>query len=208
MPDYTPLSKLSAGELAVVVYETAALCFYNFRNYLNLAIFRVNLKRIGLTLHPDARIVGSPNTKNFKISGDVFIGMFTVVAIASDKRGGGSIGSIVLGSNVYIGDQCNLRATGGELRIGSDVLIADHVSIVTSNHGFRLGSPICNQPWNNSPVGVIIEDDCWIGSHAVILPGSHIGKGAIVAAGALVNSHVPAYEIWGGIPAKKISVRK
>lgn len=44
----------------------------------------------------------------------------------------------------------------------------------------------------------------WIGANAVILRGVSIGDGAIVAAGAVVNHDIPAHEIWGGIPAKKI----
>ena len=42
------------------------------------------------------------------------------------------------------------------------------------------------------------------GANAVILRGVSIGDGAIVAAGAVVNHDIPAHEIWGGIPAKKI----
>lgn len=44
----------------------------------------------------------------------------------------------------------------------------------------------------------------WIGANAVILRGVSIGDGAIVVAGAVVKHDIPAHEIWGGIPAKKI----
>lgn len=44
----------------------------------------------------------------------------------------------------------------------------------------------------------------WIGANAVILRGVSIGDGAIIVAGAVVNHDIPAYEVWGGIPAKKI----
>ena len=50
---------------------------------------------------------------------------------------------------------------------------------------------------------VIIGDSVWIGANAVILKSVKIGEGAVIAAGAVVNCDVPAYEIWGGIPAKK-----
>jgi acetyltransferase-like isoleucine patch superfamily enzyme len=43
--------------------------------------------------------------------------------------------------------------------------------------------------------------------NATILPGVTVGKGAIIAAGAVVNRSVPPYEIWGGVPAKKIADR-
>ena len=48
----------------------------------------------------------------------------------------------------------------------------------------------------------------WIGTGAKILKGVSIENGAVIAAGAIVNSNVKAYEIYGGIPAKKISDRK
>ena len=58
----------------------------------------------------------------------------------------------------------------------------------------------------NKPEGydkdVIIEKDVWIGSNVTILAGVHVGRGATLAAGAVVNKDVPAYCIVGGIPAK------
>ena len=54
---------------------------------------------------------------------------------------------------------------------------------------------------------VIIEDHVWIGSRVQILPGVKIGRGAVIAAGAVVTKDVPANEIWGGVPAKRIGIR-
>ena len=44
-------------------------------------------------------------------------------------------------------------------------------------------------------------DDVWIGAGSVLLDGARIGKGAVIAAGAVVDGEVPPYEIWGGVPA-------
>jgi acetyltransferase-like isoleucine patch superfamily enzyme len=49
---------------------------------------------------------------------------------------------------------------------------------------------------------IVIEDDVWIGTHAVILPGVRIGRGAVVAAGAIVTRDVPAGVIVAGVPAR------
>ena len=49
---------------------------------------------------------------------------------------------------------------------------------------------------------MIIEKDVWIGANVTILSGVHIGRGATIAAGAVVNKDVPPYSIVGGIPAK------
>jgi acetyltransferase-like isoleucine patch superfamily enzyme len=55
---------------------------------------------------------------------------------------------------------------------------------------------------------IVIEDDVWIRANAVITPDVIIGKGAVVAAGAVVTSDVPPYQIVGGVPAKTIANRK
>ena len=54
---------------------------------------------------------------------------------------------------------------------------------------------------------IIVEDDVWIGSNAVVLSGVHIEQGAVIAAGAVVNKDVPAYAIVGGVPARIIGYR-
>ena len=55
---------------------------------------------------------------------------------------------------------------------------------------------------------VIIEDYVFIGPRSIILPGVKIGKGAVVAAGAVVSKDVAPYAIVGGVPAKIIGERK
>lgn len=54
---------------------------------------------------------------------------------------------------------------------------------------------------------IIVDDDVWIGYRAIILSGVHLGKGAIIAAGAVVTKDVPPYAIVGGNPAKVIKYR-
>jgi virginiamycin A acetyltransferase len=54
---------------------------------------------------------------------------------------------------------------------------------------------------------IIIEDEVWIGTNALILSGLTIGKGAIIAAGSIVTKDVPPYSIYGGNPAKLIKYR-
>ena len=54
---------------------------------------------------------------------------------------------------------------------------------------------------------IIIENDVWIGVNAIVLKGVCIEKGAVIAAGAVVNQLIPSNEIWGGVPAKKIGDR-
>ena len=53
----------------------------------------------------------------------------------------------------------------------------------------------------------MIGDDVWIGTNAIILNGTNIGDGSVIGAGSVVTKDIPCYEIWGGIPAKKIRDR-
>lgn len=113
-------------------------------------------------------------------------------------------GSLAIGCRTYIGSHANLRAAGGAIEIGDDVIIAQHVSLIASNHGMSPDSPYRDQPWDEKSTGVTIENGCWIGCGVVLLPGVNIGRGAIIAAGAVVNKPVPPFEIWGGVPARRI----
>ncbi|MGN1313974.1 MAG: CatB-related O-acetyltransferase [Lachnospiraceae bacterium] len=54
---------------------------------------------------------------------------------------------------------------------------------------------------------IIVDDDVWIGCRAMILSGVHIGQGAVIAAGSVVNKDVPPYAVVGGVPAKIMKYR-
>jgi acetyltransferase-like isoleucine patch superfamily enzyme len=53
----------------------------------------------------------------------------------------------------------------------------------------------------------VIEDDVWIGHGATVLKGVRIGRGAVVAAGAVVTRNVEPYTVVGGVPARLIGRR-
>ncbi len=94
----------------------------------------------------------------------------------------------------------------GGVKIGNYVRITAHTIIVAPQHIFkRRDIPICEQGIESK--GIIIEDDVWIGAHCTILDGVKIGKGAIIAAGAVVTKDVAPYSTVGGVPAKLIKVR-
>jgi acetyltransferase-like isoleucine patch superfamily enzyme len=54
---------------------------------------------------------------------------------------------------------------------------------------------------------IVLEQDVWLGANAVVLKGVKIARGAIIAAGAVVTTDVPQFEIWGGVPARKLGER-
>ena len=80
--------------------------------------------------------------------------------------------------------------------IGSNCAISWDVVIMDSDMHFMTPDGV----EDNKPV--IIEDNVWIGCRCIILKGVRIGKGAIVAAGAIVTKDVPSYTIVGGVPAR------
>ncbi|WP_208112337.1 acyltransferase [Pedobacter metabolipauper] len=93
-----------------------------------------------------------------------------------------------------------------KIEIGNDCMIAPFVYIVDSNHQIAREIKINQQPNETAPIR--IEDDVWIASNVTILKGVTIATGAVIAANSVLNQSVPAYEIWGGSPAKKIGERK
>jgi maltose O-acetyltransferase len=111
---------------------------------------------------------------------------------------------------IEIGDRSGLGINSliGVTTIGNDVMMGPEVMIISENHNFsELGKPMTLQGIE-SPRRVVIQDDVWIGARAIILPGRKIGKGAIIAAGAVVTKNVPEYAIVGGNPARIIRFRK
>lgn len=106
-----------------------------------------------------------------------------------------------VGSFSNINKRSLLDGRGGELTIGNCVDIAQEVNIWTLEHDYN--APL----YTAKGESVIIDDYAWIASRATILPGVHIGKGAVVAAGAVVTKDVPPMTIVGGVPAKVIGKR-
>ncbi len=112
--------------------------------------------------------------------------------------------TIKIGDNTTVGYHTFLFASAS-IEIGANCLIAPFVYIVDSDHGIEKSTLINQQP--NITAKITIGNDVWLGTGCKILKGVTIGDGAVIAAGALVKSDVPAYAIYGGIPAKEISQR-
>lgn len=127
-----------------------------------------------------------------------FIGHFTYIVIGVDTQKN-RCDRLLVGHNTFIGEQNNIRASGGSIAIGSNCLIAQSVTIVASNHA--RGKFGATEDLDRSKTGVVIGDRVWIGAGSTILPGVTIGDGAIVGAGAVVTKSVPPGVVVGGVPA-------
>jgi acetyltransferase-like isoleucine patch superfamily enzyme len=121
---------------------------------------------------------------------------------------------IVIGANVYIGKDVHVEANA---HIDDFALLANRVSIVgAQDHDMRqIGVPVRFSTWigdrpKDDPIRAQraeIGKDVWVGYGATILSGVKIGRGAIIAAGAVVTRDVSAYEIVAGVPAVRIGLR-
>jgi acetyltransferase-like isoleucine patch superfamily enzyme len=110
-----------------------------------------------------------------------------------------------IGDHTKIAHHCRLTI-GKEIRIGRHCLVASNVCMFdSSGHATdpelrRQGSP----PPEDRVRPITLEDNVWIGRHAIIFPGVTIGEGSIVSAGAVVMTDVPPYTVVAGNPARKI----
>ena len=123
----------------------------------------------------------------------VYLGRFVELATTED-------GSLTVGADTSIQDYSVMI---GDIQIGAHCIFAPNVHVASHNHHFR-----DNPPWlirdqdvafaQGKTAPVIIEDDCWIGRNAVILPGVYVGRGAVIGANCVVSRDVRPYEVHAG----------
>nr|WP_168122752.1 acyltransferase [Paenibacillus sp. HB172176] len=99
----------------------------------------------------------------------------------------------IQGGVVFDYSHCWLIAIGDRVTIAPEAYILAHDASSKALIGYT------------KIARVVIEDDCFIGARAIIMPGVRVGKGSIVAAGSVVTQSVPPYTVVGGNPARVIS---
>ena len=129
----------------------------------------------------------------------------TVIALGDSRNG---YGELVVGRNTWIGQYNNFRlGAGSKIKVGANCLISQFCSLVAANHIISGRKNIIDAPLDESRLGLTIEDGVWIGAGATVLPDVVVGEGAVIGAGAVVATSVPPFEIWGGVPARRIGSR-
>lgn len=118
--------------------------------------------------------------------------------------------NIVIGNDVYIGPGPTFIADVTGIEIGNKVMFGPNVSIFGGNHNSSVVGEFMfdvkiKRPGDDQKV--VIENDVWVGGGATILKGVCLGRGCIVAAGAVVTEDVSPYEIVAGVPAKVVGKR-
>jgi acetyltransferase-like isoleucine patch superfamily enzyme len=109
---------------------------------------------------------------------------------------------IWIGDDSLIGEYTVIRGQGG-VTIGNRVYTSPMTQLIAVNHVFSDPErPFIDQ--GITAQGIVIEDDVWLGANAVITDGVRVGKGAVVAASAVVTRDVPPHTVVAGIPAKVV----
>ncbi len=127
-----------------------------------------------------------------------------------DPFGHYSYETIYIGSDVFIGDGAKIMGTDSKIFIGDKVMFGPNVTLMAGDHNTgEIGRYMYDvhekRPQDDQPI--IIQDDVWIGSGAIILKGVTLGTGSIVGAGAVVTRSTNPYSIVVGNPAKMLRKR-
>ena len=114
----------------------------------------------------------------------------------NDKVSVGAYSGVGVNSELY-----------GPVIIGDHVMMGPEVVMYTQNHEFMDSETIIRNQGYREYDPIIIGNDVWIGRRVIILPGVHIGDGAVIGAGAVVAKDIPSYSIAVGNPVRIIGYR-
>lgn len=127
-----------------------------------------------------------------------------------DPDGLYSYKNIHVGDNVNLGYRPVLMAELSEIKMGSHIMFGPNVVVIGGGHNITvIGQQMIkvHEKTGNEDLGVIIEDDVWVGARAIILRGVCVGRGSIIGAGTVVNKSIPPYSIVVGNPARIVGFR-
>ncbi len=158
-------------------------------------------------IHPTARISALADIEPSIRGTRVIVGPSSMIdSFVKIKPAGGS-GDVRIGAGSFINSGCVLYSGHG-ITIGNDVLVAANCTFAASNHAIDdMDRIIRDQGVMPSRGGIVIEDNVWIGANCVLLDGSYIETGCVVAAGAVVRGRLTKNHIYGGVPARPLRPR-
>lgn len=123
----------------------------------------------------------------------------------------GNMKNIYLYENTCLASHSWISVTNAKFIVKSNCSIAERLTVHTGNHAMIVGRFCSSITEADKPKGydndVIVESDVWIGCNVTLLSGVHIGRSAIIAAGAVVAKDVLPYSVVGGVPARFIKFK-
>ena len=139
-----------------------------------------------------------------KLGKGVRIEKGTILSLGDDFQGHGRL---TMGEDTWVGQYNNFRTGNATISIGKSCLISQFCSLIGANHTLSKDRPIRESPLDTRKQGVTLADDVWLGVGASVMPGVSIGRGGVIGANSVVTESVPVYEVWAGVPARKIGER-
>jgi galactoside O-acetyltransferase len=115
----------------------------------------------------------------------------------------GNPSNVILGKNISLNNAI-LNAASGRIIIGDNVIFGHGIILTTGTHDYHKKGLDRIKAWPRSGHDIVIEDGAMIGSGAIILGKTRIGRNAVVGAGSLVNRDVEPDTLVAGVPAKVI----
>jgi acetyltransferase-like isoleucine patch superfamily enzyme len=156
----------------------------------------------GVTLERGA-IVDGLSTRGIELGDNVVIGPYSVVRASSPSNIG--LG-MRMGRNSAV-DAYSFIGASGFVDIGENVIMGQHVAFHAENHNYtRIDVPIKQQ--GTCRIGIVIENDCWVGSNVIFLDGAYVEAGCVIGAGSVVKGRIPRDSVAVGVPARVVKSRK
>ena len=156
----------------------------------------------GVTLERGV-IIDALMRNGVELGGNVMIGPYAVLVCAPMTNLGEGI---KMGANSAVG-AFSFLGSSGPITIGENVIMGQHVSFHPENHNIeRTDIPIRDQA--TTRVGIVVEDDVWVGANVTFLDGARVGRGSVIGAGAVVRGEIPAWSVAVGVPARVVRTRK
>ena len=166
----------------------------------NVRLRFANLIQLGRGCYIDENVYIHACPNGVEIGANTFVMHGAVLHVYNFRNLPNS--GIKIGRDSLIGEYTIIRGQGG-VHIGDRVYTSPMTQLIAVNHMFEdPHKPFIEQ--GITAQGIVVEDDVWLGANVVITDGVRIGRGAVVAAGAVVTQDVPPHTIVGGVPARII----
>lgn len=208
---YAPASDLPNGLIAATAKERASWLvrgLFKLRRPVFIGA-RVRIRgKAGLeigkyaTLEPYVTLDGY-SQEGISIGRRTKIGAYSVISCTSHLSLLGK--GFKIGSDSGIGEFCYVGASGGVV-IGDSVIMGQFVTFHAQEHEYS-DPDVLIRDQGVTQRGIAVGDDCWVGARVTFLDGANVGRGCVVAAGAVVRGTIPPYSVIAGVPAKVVGRR-
>lgn len=151
-------------------------------------------------------VAGSVGWDCFHIGKGTRFGRYAAIAAHKNYRGETFNPNVVIGENCNFGSFLNLTCINS-ITIGDNLLTGRWVTITDNSHGLTTEAALTLPPLDRGLISkgeVRIGKNVWIGDKVTILPGVHIGDGAVIGSNSVVTADIPPYTVAVGVPAKII----